>query len=87
MMFPRYSAYKDSSVDWLEPVPRHWEVLRLKYACEVFPSNVDKHSRDDEPSVQLCNYTDVYYNERITADMPFMSATASAEQIARFTLT
>lgn len=86
MSFPRYPAYKDSEVEWLGEVPEHWEVLRLKHACDVFPSNVDKHSREDESPVHLCNYTDVYYNERITADMPFMAATASEEQIARFTL-
>ncbi len=86
MSFATYPAYKETSVSWLDSVPSHWQVLRLKYACKVFPSNVDKHSRDDEPPVRLCNYTDVYYNERITADMPFMEATASEEQIARFTL-
>lgn len=86
MSFPRYPAYKDSGVEWLGEVPEHWEVVRLKQACEVFPSNVDKHSRDDEPPVLLCNYTDVYYNEKITQDMAFMSATATPEQIARFTL-
>lgn len=86
MSIPKYPIYIESSIDWLGSVPSHWEVLRLKYACEVFPSNVDKHSRDDELPVLLCNYTDVYYNDRITADMPFMEATASAEQIERFTL-
>jgi type I restriction enzyme, S subunit len=86
MSLPRYPAYKDSGLDWLGKVPSHWEILRLKYRCEVFPSNVDMHSRDDEPAVRLCNYTDVYYNERITPDMEFMEATASPDQIARFTL-
>ena len=73
-------------MEWLEQVPEHWDVLRLKYVCEVFPGNVDKHSRDDEPPVLLCNYTDVYNNERISADMQFMAATASTELMARFTL-
>lgn len=86
MSFQRYPAYKDSGVEWLGEVPAHWDVLRLKQACEVFPSNVDKHSRDDEPQVFLCNYTDVYYNEKITQDMTFMSATAAPDQISRFTL-
>lgn len=86
MSLPMYPEYKDSGVEWLGRVPTHWHVLRLKYACEVFPSNVDKHSRDDEPPVRLCNYTDVYYNERITPDMQFMEATASPDQIERFTL-
>lgn len=86
MSFPTYEHYKDSSVPWLGELPGHWKVLRLKYACEVFPSNVDKHAREDESAVRLCNYTDVYYSDRITADMPFMEATATDEQIARFTL-
>jgi type I restriction enzyme S subunit len=86
MSFARYPAYKQSAVAWLGSIPQHWSILRLKHACEVFPSNVDKHARDDEPPVRLCNYTDVYYNERITADMSFMEATASTDQVARFTL-
>jgi type I restriction enzyme, S subunit len=86
MSFRRYETYKDSGVAWLGEVPAHWKVLRLKHACEVFPSNVDKHSRDDELAVLLCNYTDVYYNEHITRDMAFMAATASEDQIERFAL-
>src|ERR1017187_8622662 len=86
MSLPRYSEYKDSGVEWLGDLPGHWEVKRLKQACHVFPSNVDKKSHDGETSVNLCNYTDVYYNDTITADMEFMAATASTDQIAKFTL-
>lgn len=86
MSLPRYANHKDSGVEWLGSVPAHWDVVRLKHGCEVFPSNVDKHSRDDESPVLLCNYTDVYYNERITAGMPFMVATATQDQVERFTL-
>jgi type I restriction enzyme, S subunit len=86
MSFPRYPQYKDSGVEWLGEVPGHWEVKRLKQACLVFPSNVDKKSYDDETPVNLCNYTDVYYNETIEAGMDFMAATATTEQIAKFTL-
>jgi type I restriction enzyme S subunit len=86
MSFPRYPKYKDSGVEWLGQVPEHWEVKRLKRACHVFPSNVDKKTHDGETSVLLCNYTDVYYNETITAGMDFMVATASTDQIAKFTL-
>lgn len=86
MSFPRYPKYKPSGVEWLGDVPEHWEVKRLKHACLVFPSNVDKKSYDDETPVQLCNYTDVYYNEVITAGMDFMVATASSDQIAKFSL-
>lgn len=59
---------------------------RLKYVADVRFSNVDKLSEPDEIPVRLCNYTDVYKNERITHDMPFMEATASAAEIRRFGL-
>jgi type I restriction enzyme S subunit len=36
--------------------------------------------------VLLCNYTDVYNNEEITTGMDFMAATATPDQIAKFTL-
>lgn len=86
MSFPKYEKYKDSGVEWLGEVPAHWEVKRLKHVCDVFPSNVDKKHYDDEELVKLCNYTDVYYNDLITADMELMIATASPDQIKKFTL-
>jgi type I restriction enzyme S subunit len=86
MSFPRYPTYKDSGVEWLGEVPGHWVVRRLKQACHVFPSNVDKKTHDGETPVQLCNYTDVYYNDTVVAGMEFMAATASTDQIAKFTL-
>ncbi len=86
MSFPRYSTYKDSGVELLGEIPEHWEVKRLKRACQVLPSNVDKKMHEGEAPVRLCNYTDVYYNERITADIDFMEATASSDQVEKFTL-
>ncbi len=77
---------KSSGIEWLGDVPAHWEIKRLKRACHVFPSNVDKKSHDGETPVLLCNYTDVYYNDTIIAGMDFMAATASSDQIAKFTL-
>jgi len=59
---------------------------RLKHLARIAVSNVDKKTASDERSVRLCNYTDVYYNELITADLQFMEATASADQIERFAL-
>ena len=73
-------------MEWLGEVPGHWDVKRLKQTCHVFPSNVDKKSYDGETPVKLCNYTDVYYNDTIAAKTDFMAATATQEQIAKFTL-
>lgn len=74
------------TLEWGEVLPKHWQLRRLKHVCEVFPSNVDKKSYEGDPPVLLCNYTDVYYNDRITRSLQFMEATATAEQIERFSL-
>lgn len=34
MSFPRYPAYKPSGVEWLEDVPEHWDIVRLKNVLE-----------------------------------------------------
>ena len=84
--FPPYPEYRNSGVKWLGKIPAHWDVRRLKTIASVRLSNVDKHSEEGEVAVKLCNYVDVYYNDLITADLDFMSATATPEQVRRFLL-
>jgi type I restriction enzyme S subunit len=79
-------AVKPSGIDWLGDVPGHWDISLLKYVADVRFSGVDKHSHDQEIPVRLCNYTDVYKNDKITGDMDLMRATATAGEIARLTL-
>ena len=79
-------ALKASGIEWLGEVPEHWEVALIKHVADVRFSGVDKHSDDHETPVRLCNYTDVYKNDRITDDMDLMRATATAAEIARLTL-
>ena len=84
--FRPYPESKDSGVEWLGKIPTHWEVRRLKTLASVRLSNVDKKSEEGQVPVKLCNYVDVYYNDRITADLEFMHATATPEQVRRFLL-
>ena len=84
--YKKYPKYRDSGVEWLGEVPESWEVKKLKFIAYAKPSNVDKKSKDSEKDVLLCNYTDVYYNDFITNDIEFMKATATDEQIKKFTL-
>ncbi len=77
---------KDSGIDWLGRVPKHWEIKKLKFNAAVQFSNVDKKSDESEKPVRLCNYVDVYYNDCITPDLNFMEATASSEEINKFHL-
>lgn len=86
MKYPPYPAYKPSGVAWLGDVPEHWEVRRLKTAATSWVSNVDKVPAEGEIPVRLCNYTDVYYNDRITPNLPLMETTATGDEIRRFGL-
>ena len=81
-----YPAYKPSGVEWLGDVPEHWEVRRLRNVVDMRVSNVDKHVKDNEISVRLCNYVDVYKNDYINERMDFMRATATIDEIERFRL-
>lgn len=86
MTHPTYPHYKPSGVEWLGDVPRHWEVIRLKKVVAYLVSNVDKVPLESEIPIQLCNYTDVYYNDFITPDMDLMETTATKEEIQKFGL-
>lgn len=86
MKLKPYPAYKDSGVEWLDEIPNGWSVKPLKFISELRLSNIDKHTVEGDPAVLLCNYVDVYKNERIGLDIEFMSATASEEQVKRLSL-
>jgi type I restriction enzyme S subunit len=81
-----YPAYKDSGVPSLGKVPDHWQVRRQRNILQMLVSTIDKHSVERELPVRLCNYVDVYKNERITGSIPFMHATAAEEELERFRL-
>lgn len=50
MSFPRYEAYKDSKVEWLGEVPKHWEVKRIGY---FFTERREKVSDKDFPALSV----------------------------------
>ncbi|MBI4677162.1 MAG: restriction endonuclease subunit S [Elusimicrobia bacterium] len=81
-----YPAYRDSGIEWLGRMPDHWRLRRLKHLASSRFSNVDKHPIDGEIPVDLCNYVDVYYNDRITSAIDFMAATATREEVQKFSL-
>ncbi len=86
LSLPTYAETRGSGVEWLGDVPAHWEVRRLRSIVDLRLSNVDKHVRENEQPVRLCNYMDVYGNDRILPDIAFMPATATVAEIERFRL-
>lgn len=61
-------------------------VTSLGEVASVTVSSVNKKNEDGERPVRLCNYTDVYYNERITSGLNFLEATASEGEIAKYSI-
>lgn len=86
MSMNRYTAYKNSGVEWIGEIPEHWEAKRLKHSSLVTPSNVDKHIYADEIQVKLCNYTDVYYNEFITKSTILKPGSCNNSEFEKFQL-
>ena len=75
---------RSSLVPWVSNIPAHWQVCRLGSISNVILSNVDKHTIEGEVRVRLCNYMDVYKNDRITSKIEFMSASALPREIDKF---
>ena len=63
-----------------------WREVPLSSVSDIRFSGVNKVSQPGEEPVRLCNYTDVYNNDYIDADMDFMHATATRSEIDRFEL-
>jgi len=81
-----YPEYRNLGIEWLEEIPSHWEIKKLKHVSFVKSSSVDKHSKEDEEPIRLCNYTDVYNCDTILPGRDFMEATATRNEIAMFSL-
>ncbi|MEC7119421.1 MAG: restriction endonuclease subunit S, partial [Pseudomonadota bacterium] len=41
MSLPAYAEYKDSGVEWLGDVPKHWDLKKLKFLCKVQTGDKD----------------------------------------------
>ena len=59
----RYSQYKQTGLKWLNEIPAHWKLSKLKFLSKIILSNVDKKTIEGESKVELCNYTDVYNHD------------------------
>jgi type I restriction enzyme S subunit len=77
---------KPSGIEWLGDIPEHWEEKSLSQLAKVILSGLDKKTYDNQKSVLLCNYVDVYKNDYITNMIDFMRATASDDEIRNLTL-
>ena len=59
----RYQKYKDSGSKWIEKIPAHWHVKKLKQLGVFTSSGIDKKTNEGEEIVKMVNYTDIYGNQ------------------------
>ena len=69
-----------------QQIPDGWHRVRLGDVVDVAFSGVDKRTVEGELPVQLCNYTDVFYNRRISMGMDLMTATATHSEKDKWVL-
>ena len=67
-------------------IPEGWRRVRLGDVANIAFSGVDKRTVEGELPIELCNYTDVFYNRRIHPEMEFMAATATQVECDRYAL-
>ncbi len=60
--------------------------VTLSQIATIVNSPVDKKTKKGESSVKLCNYMDAYNNREITSEIDFMRASASQNEINKFSL-
>jgi type I restriction enzyme, S subunit len=78
--------FQNDEVTYFPALPSGWREERLHDICELLTSNIDKKSEEGEMPVRLCNYVNVYKNDKVTLALGFMEATATQGQIERFGL-
>ncbi len=81
-----YPRYKSSGVEWIDDIPEHWKIRKLKHISKINGSNVDKNIYENELQVFLCNYTDVYKNDKINDKIDFTKGSCSIEEFNKFKL-
>jgi type I restriction enzyme S subunit len=63
-----------------------FETKLIKHVSVIKSSNVDKVVDAGELPIQLCNYLDVYYNDKITSRISFEAGSAKPREIERLAL-
>ncbi|MCX6807351.1 MAG: restriction endonuclease subunit S [Patescibacteria group bacterium] len=80
----RYDGYRETGLPWIGEVPEGWSIRKLKFCSNIQFSSVDKHIFDDENEVSVCNYTDVYYGEIISASENFRQGSCTPIEYKKY---
>lgn len=65
---------------------KKWNNVNLGDVSEIILSNVDKHIKNGEKEVFLCNYMDVYYKDSIDSNLGLSKGTVGENELKKFVL-
>ena len=90
MSFPRYQEYKESGVEWLGKVPRHWEVYKLqdlakseRYSFVDGPFGSDlKNEEYTDSGIPLIQLNNINEGAHVLNSVKYVSA-EKADQLGR----
>ncbi|EQD32365.1 type I restriction-modification system, S subunit, partial [mine drainage metagenome] len=74
MKYPKYPVYKDSGVEWIGEIPENWNVIRLKFLCQLsadYGANM-KSEYYSENGVRFLRITDINENGTIIPNGVFV---------------
>lgn len=76
------------SVDFffLDKIPSHWNLKRVKYISSFTLSSVDRNYNDEEIPVKICHYPNVYKNEFINNKTVLEKGSCTKSQLNSFHL-
>lgn len=81
-----YDSYKDSGVEWIGKIPKHWKIVKLKYLANISFSSVDRHEYKEELKVNICHYPDAYKNDIINNETNLSNGTCTESEFEKFQL-
>ena len=67
MSFRKYETYKESGVEWLGEVPKHWEMRRLKFCVQLTDQKIEANR---EKPLPLRENIDEYFEREILPHVP-----------------
>jgi len=69
----KYQNYKSSGLEWLETIPEHWSISRLKYLGHLYggltgKSGIDFNNDENPKNKPYIPYTNIFNNTYISKD-------------------
>lgn len=76
MKYQRYAKYKDSSIEWIEEIPEHWDATRARW---LFREINERSTNGDETLLSVSEYYGVKPREDIIDPGDFITNATSLE--------